>query len=617
MHDIRKVSDDLFWIGANDRRISLFENVFPVPGGVSYNSYILLDEKTVVFDTVDRAVSDRFFENIEHALSGRTLDYLIINHMEPDHCAAVKELTLRHKNVKIVCNAKTVAMLKQFFDFDDLDANVHLVKEGDTLCTGKHTLAFYFAPMVHWPEVMVTYDQTTKTLFSADAFGTFGALGGSIFAHDLDFEKEWLSDARRYYTNIVGKYGAQVLALLKKASTLDIEAICPLHGPIFTKNIDMFVNKYIQWATYTPEEKGVVIPYASVYGGTENAAEILAGKLVALGVSKVKLFDVSATHPSYIVSEAFRYSHIVFASTTYNAGIFCNMETLIHDLIAHNLQNRTIAIIENGSWAPTAKKLMYDLVCELKSTTLLNESLTIKSTLKTGQLTELDAIANAIADSMGDVKQESLTLKKSEEKLDPTAFFNLPYGLYALVAKDENKDNACIINTVMQLTDTPKTICVCVSKANLTHDMILKTGVFNVLCLAQSVGFKVFERFGFKSGRDTDKFAGLEEMRTLNGVRYFEKDVNTVMSARVTKTEDMGTHTLFIADATYAEKLCKEPTVTYSYYQDNIKPKPQTAEKKNGYVCKICGWVHEGDTLPPDIVCPLCKHGADAFEKLG
>ncbi len=616
MHDIRKITDDLFWIGANDRRIALFENVFPVPRGISYNSYILLDEKTVVFDTVDKAVSDRFFENIEHALGARSLDYLVINHMEPDHCAAIKELVMRHKDVTLVCNTKTVAMLNQFFDFDKLAINTHVVNEGDTLCTGTHTLSFYFAPMVHWPEVMVTYDTTSKILFSADAFGTFGALGGSIFAHDLDFEKEWLEDARRYYTNIVGKYGPQVLALLKKAATLDIEIICPLHGPVFTKNIDMFVNKYIQWASYTPEEKGVVIAYASVYGGTENAAEILASKLVLQGVTKVKLFDVSVTHPSYIVAEAFRYSHIVFASTTYNAGIFCNMETLIHDLIAHNLQNRTIAIIENGSWAPTAKKLMYDLVCELKSTTLLNESLTIKSTLKEAQLPTLDEIALAIAQSMLDVKQESYENKKDENKIDPTAFFNLPYGLYALVARDGKKDNACIINTVMQLTDTPKRICVCVAKSNLTHDMIVQTGIFNVLCLAQSIGFKVFERFGFKSGRDEDKFDGIEEKRTSNGLRYFDKDVNTVMSARVIKTEDMGTHTLFIADATYAEKLCQEPTVTYSYYQENIKPKPQTSADKKGYVCKVCGWVHEGDTLPPDIICPLCKHGADVFEKL-
>ncbi len=616
MHDTRKILDDLFWIGANDRRLALFENVFPIPRGISYNSYILLDEKTAVFDTVDKAVSGRFFENIAHALNGRNLDYLVINHMEPDHCAAIDELVMRYPNVTIVCSAKALEMIKQFFTFN-IDERVLIVKEGDTLCTGTHTLSFYMAPMVHWPEVMVTYDSTSKVLFSADAFGTFGALGGSIFAHDLNFEQEWMDDARRYYTNIVGKYGQQVLALLKKATTLDIEILCPLHGPVFTKNIAGFVNKYIQWASYCPEEKGVVIAYASVYGNTENTAEILAGKLVQQGVKNIELYDVSVTHPSYIVSQAFKYSHLIIASTTYNAGIFCNMETLLNDLIAHNLQNRTVAIIENGSWAPTAKKLIYDMICEMKNTTLLNETLTIKSSLKENQLEQLNEIAIAVSNSMKEEQEENdKAIAKEKEQVDPTAFFNLPYGLYLLVAKQGNKDNACIINTVMQLTDTPKRICICVAKNNFTHDMIVETKVFNVLALSQSVAFKTIEQFGFSCGQDTDKFANLPVIRTQNGLRTLNKEVNTVISANVIKQEDMGTHTLFIADVSYAEKLNEEPTVTYSYYQEHVKPKPQTFDKKEGYVCKVCGWVHEGDTLPKDIVCPLCKHGADAFEKL-
>ncbi len=618
MHDVRKITDDLYFIGASDRRLALFENVYPIPDGVSYNSYILLDEKTVVLDTVDSAVSGRFFENIAHALNGRKLDYLVVNHMEPDHCAAIEELVARYPELTIVCNAKVVTMIKQFFNFD-IDARVKIVAEGDTLNTGKHELTFVMAPMVHWPEVMVTYDSTSKVLFSADAFGTFGALGGSIFAHDYDFDSEILSEARRYYTNIVGKYGTQVLAILKKAAGLDIEIICPLHGPIFTQNINKFINKYISWASYKPEVEGVVIAYASVYGNTENTVEILAGKLYENGVTDVKIFDVSKTHPSYILSEAFKYSHLVVASTTYNAGIFPNMETFLSDLVAHNLQNRTIAVIENGSWAPTSKKLMLDMLCELKSTTILDDSITIKSAPKKDTLLQLEDMAKAIASTMKSASTTENTAlqdtKINENAIDATALFNLPYGLYLLVAKSGDKDNACVINTVLQLTDTPKRLCVCVAKANYTHDMIMDTKVFNVLALSQSVSYKTIQQFGFNTGRDTDKFKNTKELRTQNGLRYIDSEINTIISANVIKCEDMGTHTLFIADITYATKTDDTETVTYSYYQKNVKPQPQTVEGQKGYVCKICGWVYEGETLPEDIICPLCKHGADAFEK--
>ncbi len=400
MYNTKQITTDLFWVGANDRRIALFESVYPVPTGVSYNSYLLMDEKTVLLDTVDRAVTHQFMENVEHVLNGRHLDYLIINHMEPDHCAEIPTIVAKYPDIKIVCNAKTQTMIKQFFDFD-LDENQYmLVKEGDTLNTGKHNLTFVFAPMVHWPEVMVTYDTTDKILFSADAFGAFGAIDGNIFADEVDYDHRYMDEARRYYTNIVGKYGPQVQALLKKASNLDIKMICPLHGYIWRKNLEVFIDKYLKWSSYTPETNSVLIAYASVYGGTQNAAEILATKLAQRGVKDIKMYDVSTTHLSYILSDAFKYSHIVFASTTYNNGIFVNMENLLHDVVAHNLQNRKIAIIENGSWAPTCGKLMTELLSKLKNTEFISSNVMIKSAVKQDKAEELDNLAQAIVSSM-------------------------------------------------------------------------------------------------------------------------------------------------------------------------------------------------------------------------
>ena len=399
MYCVRKMTEDLYWVGASERRLNLFENAYPLTNGVSYNSYLLLDEKTVLIDTVDKSVSSLFFENVDHVLGGRKLDYLIVQHMEPDHAATIGELVLRHPELTIVCNAKTRTMMQNFFTFD-IDSRLQLVKEMDTLTTGRHTFAFVMAPMVHWPEVMVSYDTTTKTLYSADAFGTFGALNGNLYADEVNFRTEWLADARRYYTNIVGKYGTQVQTLLKKAAGLEIEMICPLHGPVWRKDIAWFLDKYIHWATYTPEDDGVVIAYASVYGGTENAANVLAAKLSELGVRNVQMYDVSVTHPSYILSECFRASHLVFISTTYNAGMFVTMENLVHDIVHHNLQNRTIALMENGSWAPTAAGLMRAEFQKLKNCTILDETVTIKSTLKEAQLADVDAMAQAIYDSM-------------------------------------------------------------------------------------------------------------------------------------------------------------------------------------------------------------------------
>lgn len=400
MYNTKKITQDLYWVGANDRKIALFESVYPVPSGVSYNSYLLLDEKTVLLDTVDKSVTHQFMENVEHVLDGRSLDYMIINHMEPDHCAEIPTIINKYPHVKIVCNAKIQTMIKQFFDFNIPDTQYIIVKEGDTLNTGKHTLTFVFAPMVHWPEVMVTYDTTDKILFSADAFGTFGAIDGNIFADEVDFDHRYMDEARRYYTNIVGKYGVQVQALLKKAAGIEIKMICPLHGFVWRKDLDKYIDKYVKWSTYTPEIQSVLIAYASVYGGTQNAAEILAGKLAELGVKDIKMFDVSTTHPSYVVSEAFKYSHIVFASTTYNNGIFVNMENLLHDIVAHNLQNRKIALIENGSWACVSGKLMAEVLAPLKNTEIIETKVSLKSAVNKNQVEDFEQLAKSIVDTM-------------------------------------------------------------------------------------------------------------------------------------------------------------------------------------------------------------------------
>lgn len=399
MHCVKKVTDDLYWIGGSDRRLALFENVYPIPRGVSYNSYVLLDEKTVLLDTVDASISGLFFENLEYVLNGRTLDYLIVNHMEPDHCAVIGDVVRRYPDVKLVCNAKTVPMLKQFFNFPVEDRTV-IVKEMDTLCTGKHTFAFVMAPMVHWPEAMVSYDTVDKILFSADGFGTFGAINGNLFADEVNFERDWLDDARRYFINIVGKYGVQVQNLLKKAATLEIKMICPLHGPVWRENLGWFIEKYDTWSSYKSEDQAVMIAYASIYGNTENAAEILASKLADKGVKNIAMYDVSVTDPSVIVSESFRCSHLVFAAPSYNGGIFTKMETVLSELKAHSLQNRTVAIMENGTWAPVAGRQMREIFAGMKNIELLEEGVTIRSAVKEAQEASLEALAEKIASSL-------------------------------------------------------------------------------------------------------------------------------------------------------------------------------------------------------------------------
>ena len=396
MYCVQPITTDLWYLGASDRRLDLFENVFPIPRGTSYNAYLVLDEKTVLLDTVDKAAGEQFQENLEHCLQGRPLDYVVVNHMEPDHCATLCEVLRRWPEAVVVGNAKTLAMIEQFFCVDVAGRSV-TVKEGDTLNTGRHTFRFLMAAMVHWPEVMVTYDETDKILFSADAFGTFGALNGNIFADQMHFERDWLPDARRYYTNIVGKYGVQVQALLKKAAGVEIEMICPLHGPIWRKDIAWFLDKYQKWSTYTPEERAVAIFCGSVYGHTENAACILANRLAEQGVGDIALYDVSHTDVSQLVGEAFRCSHLVFASSTYNNGIFTPMENLLMDLKAHNLQNRTVALVENGSWGPQAGKLMGELLSGMTNMRVLEGTVTMKSSVKEAQREALESLADALA----------------------------------------------------------------------------------------------------------------------------------------------------------------------------------------------------------------------------
>ena len=620
MHCTKRITDDMIWVGADDRRLALFEGVYGVPDGVSYNSYLILDEKTILFDTVDKAVAHNFFENVAHTLDGRPLDYLVISHMEPDHAATIEDIALRYPGAKIVCNAKIRDMLSRFFP-TDLSERVHIVKEGDTLSTGRHVLTFVMAPMVHWPEVMMTYDTTDKVLFSADAFGSFGALNGRIFADECDFMNEYLDEARRYYTNIVGKYGPQVQAVLRKAAGLEINYVCPLHSFVWRQGFGDFLDKYVKWSSYTPEVNGVLIAYASVYGHTENAANILAAKLSDRGVC-VKMYDTSVTAPSFILSDAFKYSHLVFAATTYNAGVFSTMEQLLHEIVQHNLQNRKVALIENGSWAPTSGSIMRNMLSELKGTEFIGDTLTIKSALAEGQLADLDALADAIAADVLPPKPEpvAVNVQPTDDgifEVDNAAFNKFSYGCEVLTTRVDGKDYGCIINTAGQITSSdPKKITISCIKANHTCDMVAAAGIFNLSILSEDVPYDTFKHFGFQSGRDVDKFADWpDELRTQNGVRYIGQHVNAVLSARVIDARDCGTQMLYIAEVVEAHVLSDVPSCTYSYYHAHIKPKKQPAAPAvEGWVCKVCGYFHEGAELPADFVCPLCKHGPEDFE---
>ncbi len=624
MYCTRKVTEDLIWVGADDRRLACFEGVYGVPDGVSYNSYLLLDEKTVLFDTVDKAVYSVFLENVAHALNGRKLDYLVVQHMEPDHAATQELLLSRYPEAKIICNAKIQTMMKQFLGCD-LSERTILVKEGDTFSTGKHNLTFVMAPMVHWPEVMMTYDLTDKILFTADAFGTFGALNGRLFNDETDFFAEHLDEARRYYTNIVGKYGAQVQAVLKKAAKLEIALVCPLHGFVWRSHFGDFLEKYLLWSSYTPEEKSVLLAYASVYGHTENAANILACKLNERGV-RVRMYDTSVTPASYIVSDAFRCSHLVFAATTYNAGVFVTMEQLLHDIAAHNLQNRKVAVIENGSWAPISGKIMRDLLAPLKGTEFIGENITLKSALAENQLEQLDTLADLLAEEINPkpvvVEAPAVSAEPavfSPEAVDNKVFSKFSYGVEVLTTRVDGKDYGCIINTAGQVASAdPKKITISCIKKNHTCDMVMKAGKFNISILTEDAPYSLFQHFGFQSGRDVDKFADVPyEDRMANGIRYIPTYTNAVLSCEVIDVKDLETQVLYIANVVEAKVLSKAPSCTYGYYHAHIKPKKNPApEQKECWVCKVCGYVYEGAEMPDDFTCPLCKHGKEDFEHI-
>ena len=594
-----KITDSILYIGVNDHNVDLFEGQYIVPNGMSYNSYAIMDEKIAIMDTVDQNFTHEWLDNIAGALGGRKPDYLVVQHMEPDHSANIDNFMRVYPEAKIVSSAKAFAMMQNFFGTDYPDRKI-VVGEGDTLCLGKRTLTFVTAPMVHWPEVIVTYDSMEKVLFSADGFGKFGA---------LDVEEEWDCEARRYYIGIVGKYGTQVQALLKKAAALEIEKICPLHGPVLTENLGHYLNLYDIWSSYSVESEGIVIAYTSVYGNTKKAVQLLADKLKAKGAPAVVIHDLARTDMAEAVEDAFRYGRLVLATTTYNADIFPFMRTFIEHLTERNFQNRTVALIENGSWAPLAAKVMRGMFEKSKNITFTNTTVKIKSALNEESRSEIEALANELCQDY--MAQQDSTANKN----DMSALFNIGYGLYVVTCNDGKKDNGLIVNTVSQLTSTPNRIAVTINKQNYSHHVIKQTGVMNLNCLSTDAPFQVFESFGFRSGRTVDKFEGCTPLRSDNGLVFLPRFINSFMSLKVEDYVDFGTHGMFVCSITEARVLSDKETMTYTYYQQNVKPKPKT-EGKKGYVCKVCGYVYEGDPLPEDFVCPLCKHGPADFEPI-
>ncbi len=593
------ITDSIKYIGVNDRSVDLFEGQYVVPNGMAYNSYAIIDEKIAIMDTVDAGFTHEWLDNIQSALGERKPDYLVVQHMEPHHSANIMNFVKVYPEAKIVSSAKAFAMMKNFFGTDFAEKQI-VVGEGSTLSLGGRTLTFVTAPMVHWPEVIVTYDSRDKVLFSADGFGKFGA---------LDVEEDWACEARRYYIGIVGKYGAQVQALLKKAAGLDIEIICPLHGPVLTENLGYYINLYDIWSSYRPEEEGIVIAYTSVYGNTKKAVLKLADKLRESGCPKVVVNDLARCDMAEAVEDAFRYSKLVLATTTYNADIFPFMREFINHLTERGYQNRTVAFIENGSWAPLAAKVMKGMFEKSKNITFAENTVKILSALNDESTAQLEALADEPC-------REYIALSGvSVSKNDPTALFNIGYGLYVVTSNDGKKDNGLIVNTVTQDTNPPNRVAVTINKANYSHHVIKQTGVMNVNCLTVDAPFKVFEAFGFVSGRNTDKFKDCEPLRSANGLAVLPRYINSFMSLKVEQYIDLGTHGMFVCEVTEANVISNKETMTYSYYHANVKPKPQT-EGKKGYVCKICGYVYDGAPLPEDFICPLCKHGAEDFEEI-
>ena len=595
-----KITDTIKYVGVNDHKVDLFEGQYPVANGMAYNSYVILDEKIAVMDTVDTNFTHEWLDNLEQVLDGRKPDYLIVQHMEPDHAANVANFLKVYPDTTVVANVKTFQMIYNFFGLT-LEGQKLEVTNGGTLSLGNHQLTFVFAPMVHWPEVMVTYDSTDKVLFSADGFGKFGA---------LDVEEDWDDEARRYFIGIVGKYGTQVQSLLKVAATLDIRIICPLHGPVLSEDLGHYIGLYDTWSSYTPEEEGIVIAYTSVYGHTKKAVDLLADKLRSKGCQKVVVYALARDDMSLALSDAFRYSKLILATTTYNASIYPFMHDYISRLVEHNFQNRTVGLIENGSWAPLAAKVMREMMAKCKKINWLDTTVKILSAINQDNQDQLETMADELCKEY--IAQNDTLANKN----DLTALFRIGYGLYVVTSNDGKKDNGLIVNTVIQLTDTPNRVAVNINKANYSHHVIKQTGMLNVNCLSTEAPFSVFQQFGFQTGRSVDKFAGQTVHRSDNGLVFLDKYINAFMSLKVEDYVDLGTHGMFICSVTEARVMSNQETMTYTYYQNNVKPKPET-EGKKGFVCKVCGYIYEGDELPADYICPLCKHGAADFEPIG
>lgn len=595
----KNITNDIRYVGVNDHNVDLFEGQYVVKNGMAYNSYVIMDEKIAVMDTVDANFTHEWLDNIQETIGTRRPDYLIVQHMEPDHAANIANFMNAYTDTTIVSSEKAFVMMKQFFGTDFADRQI-VVKEGDTLCLGKHTLAFVAAPMVHWPEVIVTYDTCDKVLFSADGFGKFGA---------LDVEEDWADEARRYYIGIVGKYGKQVQNLLKKAAGLDIQIICPLHGPVLTENLGYYLNLYNTWSSYSVETEGIVLAYTSVYGHTKKAVEILAEKLRNKGCPNVIVHDLARCDMAKAVEDAFRYSKLILATTTYNAGIFPFMRDFIEHLTERDYQNRTVAFIENGSWAPLAAKVMTKMFEGSKKLTFAKNTVRILSALNEESSNQLESLAEELC-------RDYVAQSDHANKNDLSALFNIGYGLYVVTSNDGKRDNGLIVNTVVQLTDSPNRVAVAINKANYSHHVIKQTGVMNVNCLSVDAPFSVFENFGFASGRNVDKFAGWDVLRADNNIAFLPRYINSFMSLKVEQYLDFDTHGLFICSVTEARVISSVETMTYTYYQNHVKPKPDT-EGKKGFVCKVCGFIYEGEELPDDYICPLCKHGVADFEPIG
>ncbi|MBQ8642662.1 MAG: flavin reductase [Clostridia bacterium] len=594
-----KITNDIRYIGVNDHKVDLFEGQYAVPNGISYNSYVILDDKVAVMDTVDAGFTHEWLDNLQNTLGQRKPDYLVVQHMEPDHSANIFTFARTYPEATIVSSAKAFAMMQNFFGTGFEDRRI-VVGGGDTLELGTHTLTFVTAPMVHWPEVIVTYDSTDKVLFSADGFGKFGA---------LDVSEPWADEARRYFIGIVGKYGAQVQVLLKKAAALDIRTIAPLHGPVLTENLGYYLNLYNTWSSYQLEEDGIVIAYTSVYGNTRKAVKLLEEKLIANGCPKVVVHDLARCDMAEAVGDAFRYSKIVLSTTTYTAEIFPFMREFINHLTERNFQNRTVAFIENGSWAPLAAKVMKGLLENSKNLTYAENTVRILSALNEESAVQLNALADELSREY--LARQDATANKN----DLTALFNIGYGLYVVTSNDGKKDNGMIVNTVTQVTNAPNRIAVTINKENYSHHVIRQTGKMNINCLTESAPFAAFEVFGFQSGRNVDKFADCEPLRSDNGLVFLPRHINSFMSLKVEQYVDLDTHGMFICSITEARVISDQPTMTYTYYQNHVKPQPET-EGKKGFVCKVCGYVYEGEELPEGYICPLCKHGTADFEEI-